>query len=49
MADRIVDTKSKYVITADLGRRRGNIIKVKDIVDAAINKCTGIVEKVLVL
>ena len=34
--DRVVDSKSTVIITADGGRRRGTIIKLKDIVDDAI-------------
>ncbi|MEX2192656.1 MAG: acetate--CoA ligase [Nitrosarchaeum sp.] len=33
--DRIYDSKSKIVITADGGYRRGNIIKLKEIIDEA--------------
>jgi len=46
--DRIDDSKSKIVITADGGRRRGNIIKLKDIIDDAI-KDIDFVEHVIVL
>ncbi len=34
--DRVVDSKSSVIITADGGRRRGTIIKLKDVVDVAI-------------
>ena len=34
--DRIYDSKSKIVITADGGYRRGNIIKLKEVIDEAI-------------
>ena len=34
--DRICDSKSKIVITADGGYRRGNIIKLKEVIDEAI-------------
>ncbi|GBL41685.1 acetyl-coenzyme A synthetase [Nitrosarchaeum sp.] len=34
--DRIDDSKSKIVITADGGYRRGNIIKLKEVIDEAI-------------
>jgi acetyl-CoA synthetase len=46
--DRVDDSKSKVIITADGGRRRGNIIKLKDIVDEAI-KDLDFVENVIVL
>ncbi len=46
--DRVLDSKSNVIITADGGRRRGSIIKLKDIVDEAI---TGLdfVHSVIVL
>ena len=34
--DRIDDSKSKIVITADGGYRRGNVIKLKEVIDEAI-------------
>ena len=34
--DRVLDSKSKIVITADAGRRRGTVIKLKEIIDEAI-------------
>ncbi len=46
--DRIDDSKSKIVITADGGRRRGTVIKLKDIVDDAI-KNLDFVEHVIIL
>jgi acetyl-coenzyme A synthetase (EC 6.2.1.1) len=46
--DRINDSKSKIVITADGGYRRGKIIKLKEIIDEAI-KDSDIVEHVIVL
>ena len=46
--DRIVDSKSKVVITADGGYRRGKIIKLKQVVDDAI-KDLDFVDHVIVL
>jgi len=46
--DRIDDSKSKVVITADGGYRRGKIIKLKEVVDEAI-KDLDFVEHVVVL
>ncbi|QUC65571.1 acetate--CoA ligase [Nitrosopumilus sp. K4] len=46
--DRIDDSKSKIVITADGGYRRGNIVKLKDVVDEAI-KDFDFVKNVIVL
>jgi acetyl-CoA synthetase len=34
--DRVDDSKSKVIITADGGKRRGNLVKLKDVVDEAI-------------
>jgi len=46
--DRVEDSKSKLVITSDGAKRRGNVIKLKDIVDEAIQDL-DFVEHVLVL
>ena len=46
--DRIDDSKSEIVITADGGYRRGKIIKLKEIVDDAIKELT-FVKHVIVL
>ncbi|CAG8477541.1 9764_t:CDS:2 [Diversispora eburnea] len=47
LKDRILDASSKFVITADEGRRGGKTINIKKIVDAAVKNCP-IVEHVLV-
>lgn len=47
LRDRIDDSKSKIVITADGGYRRGNIIKLKEVVDDAI-KDLDFVQNVIV-
>ncbi len=46
--DRIDDSKSKIVITADGGYRRGNIIKLKEVIDEAI-KDFDFVQNVIVI
>lgn len=46
--DRIVDSQSKIVITADGGYRRGNIVKLKEVIDSAICDL-DFVQNVLVL
>lgn len=46
--DRVLDSKSKIVITADGGFRRGNVVKLKDTVDEAI-KDLDFVEHVIIL
>ena len=48
LRDRIDDSKSKIVITADGGYRRGSVVKLKEVVDEAI---TGLdfVQNVIVL
>lgn len=48
MADRIMDAGSKVVLTADVGYRKGKVIKLKNIVDQALKKAK-VVEKVVVL
>ena len=48
LRDRISDSKSKIVITADGGYRRGKIIKLKEIIDEAIKDFDS-VEHVIVL
>ena len=48
LRDRINDSASKVVITADGGWRRGNIIRMKSIVNDAIVDCPS-VEKVVVV
>ena len=49
LRDRVLDAKSKVVITTDEGRRGGKTIATKAIVDAALEGTEGIVQKVLVL
>ena len=46
--DRIIDSKSKVVVTADGGYRRGKIVKLKQVVDDAI-KDLDFVDHVIVL
>ncbi len=48
LKDRINDSKSKIVITADGGYRRGTIVKLKDVVDEAIKELE-FVENVIVV
>ena len=48
IADRIIDCKSDYVITADEGYRAGKIIPLKNNVDIALNRCPN-VKSVLVI
>ena len=48
LRDRIDDSKSKVIVTADVGYRRGNSINLKEIIDDAINKLS-FVEHVIVL
>lgn len=47
LKDRIVDSESKVVITADGGYRRGNIVKLKEVVDEA-TKGLDFVQNVIV-
>lgn len=46
--DRVSDSKSKVIITADGGYRRGKIVKLKDVIDDAI-KNIDFVEHVVIL
>jgi len=48
IADRIIDCKSDYVITADEGYRAGKIIPLKNNVDVALKRCPN-VKSVLVI
>jgi acetyl-CoA synthetase len=48
LRDRIIDSKSKIVITSDGGYRRGSIVELKKVVDDAIMDC-NFVEHVIVL
>lgn len=50
LGQRISAAKSKHLITADIGRRGGKTIRLKDIVDDALTKldCESIVEHVMV-
>lgn len=48
LRDRVVDAKSRVVITTDEGKRGGKTIATKSIVDAALTECPD-VEHVLVL
>ena len=48
LADRVCDTQAKVLITADGSFRRGKLIPLKKIVDAAVEKCPS-VESVIVV
>ena len=48
LADRIADGKSKILITADGGFRRGKVVPLKDTADAALKNCPT-VEKCIVV
>jgi len=48
LRDRIDDSKSKIVITADGGYRRGSVVKLKEVVDMAVDSL-DFVEHVVVL
>jgi len=49
LADRIADTESKIVVTADVGYRRGNAVKLKEVVDEALATSGKSVKNVIVL
>src|SRR6266566_59706 len=48
LAERLVDTDAKLLITADAGLRRGNMIKLKEIADKAVENAPC-VEKIIVV
>ena len=48
LRDRIDDSKSKVIVTADVGYRRGNSVNLKEIIDDAINEL-NFVKHVVVL
>ena len=48
LRDRIDDSKSKVVVTADVGFRKGNIVRLKEIADEA-TKDLDFVEQIIVL
>ena len=48
LVDRIADAKSKILITADGGYRRGKVIPLKDTADAALKNCPTIEKSIVV-
>jgi len=48
LADRINETGAKVVVTADFGLRRGKPVPLKELADAALQRCPA-VEKVIVV
>jgi len=48
LADRIIDTEAKVLVTADFGLRRGKYIDLKTIADAAVKLCPTIKNVVVV-
>ena len=48
LSDRIGDAKSKILITADGGYRRGKIVPLKEIADAALKSCPTIEKSIVV-
>jgi len=48
LADRIADAKSKVLITADGGFRRGKVVPLKDTADAALKNCPTIEKSIVV-
>lgn len=49
LADRIADTESKIVVTADVGYRRGSTVELKEVVDEALAAGGKSVASVIVL
>ena len=48
LVDRIADSKSKVLITADGGYRRGKIVPLKETADAALKNCPTIEKSIVV-
>ena len=48
LADRIADGKSKILITADGGHRRGKIVPLKETADAALKNCPTVEKSIVV-
>ena len=48
LADRIADAKSKILITADGGYRRGKVVPLKETADVALEKCPTIEKSIVV-
>ncbi len=48
LADRIADAKSKILITADGGYRRGKVVPLKETADVALEKCSTIEKSIVV-
>jgi len=48
LAERLVDTDAKLLVTSDGGRRKGNLIKLKEIADRATEKASC-VRKIIVV
>ncbi len=48
LADRIADGKSKILITADGGFRRGKVVPLKDTADAALKNCPTVEKSIVV-
>jgi acetyl-CoA synthetase len=42
IVDRVNDSQSKIIITADGGYRRGKIVKLKEVVDEAVKSCSSV-------
>ncbi len=48
LADRIADARSKILITADGGYRRGKVVPLKETADVALDKCPTIEKSIVV-
>ena len=49
LADRVEDAESRIIVTADVGYRRGSVVKLKEVVDEALGSRPRRVERVIVL
>src|SRR5260370_38358047 len=48
LADRLVDADAKLLVTADGGRRRGNLVRLKEIADHAVEKAASVKKTIVV-
>jgi acetyl-CoA synthetase len=48
LAERLVDTDAKVLVTSDAGRRRGNLIKLKEIADKAVENAPCVANVIVV-
>ena len=48
LKDRVLDGNSRFIFTADEGKRGGKNVRLKETVDEAVAKCGNLVESVFI-